>query len=263
MLFVPDGLADRLRAAPTPTTEFCAAGNDIEMPTPGDHQRRDHLRVGHARVGDQRRSSPGPTACSSGPATRNGRSPKRSTSLPATGATKNSVRGPRQQAQAGAERPVAEARLEELGHEEDRAEQRRRPRRRSPRCRPRTRASGRSRIGSIGARRAQLARRRSATSQRRAAESAPSTSTLPQPAALPRTSPQTTPSTPPLTSAEPRRGRARCPARGSPGSASATSGISASPIGTLSQKIHSHAMPSVIAPPTSGPPATARPLTAK
>ena len=39
--------------------------------------------------------------------------------------------------------------------------------------------------------------------------------------------------------------------------------MSASPIGTLSQKIHCQARPSVTAPPTSGPPATARPLTAK
>ena len=35
------------------------------------------------------------------------------------------------------------------------------------------------------------------------------------------------------------------------------------PSGTLSQKIHSQAMPSVTAPPTSGPLATARPVTAK
>ncbi len=41
-----------------------------------------------------------------------------------------------------------------------------------------------------------------------------------------------------------------------------TSGIAASPIGTLTQKIHSHAIPSTIAPPTSGPLATDRPVTA-
>jgi hypothetical protein len=38
------------------------------------------------------------------------------------------------------------------------------------------------------------------------------------------------------------------------------SGASTSPIGTLSQKIHCQAIPSVTAPPTSGPIATARPL---
>jgi hypothetical protein len=37
------------------------------------------------------------------------------------------------------------------------------------------------------------------------------------------------------------------------------SGSTSRPIGTLSQKIHCHAMPSVTAPPTSGPSAIARP----
>jgi hypothetical protein len=37
------------------------------------------------------------------------------------------------------------------------------------------------------------------------------------------------------------------------------SGISASPIGTLSQKIQCQLMPSTTAPPTTGPAATARP----
>ena len=37
------------------------------------------------------------------------------------------------------------------------------------------------------------------------------------------------------------------------------SGSTASPIGTFSQKIHCHAIPSTTAPPTSGPAATARP----
>ena len=41
-----------------------------------------------------------------------------------------------------------------------------------------------------------------------------------------------------------------------------TSGIATSPIGTLSQKIHSHARPWAIAPPTSGPPSTAIPVIA-
>ena len=41
-----------------------------------------------------------------------------------------------------------------------------------------------------------------------------------------------------------------------------TSGTATSPIGTLSQKIHSHARPSTTAPPTSGPLATASPVIA-
>ena len=40
-------------------------------------------------------------------------------------------------------------------------------------------------------------------------------------------------------------------------------GSSTSPSGTLIQKIHSHARPSVIAPPTTGPLATASPVTPK
>jgi hypothetical protein len=39
-----------------------------------------------------------------------------------------------------------------------------------------------------------------------------------------------------------------------------TSGIATRPIGTLTQKIHSHASPSTTAPPTSGPLATASPV---
>ena len=89
----------------------------------------------------------------------------------------------------------------------------------------------------------------------------PTTSGLPQPAELPRTRPQTIPSAPPVTSARPGRSSGR---RGPKLSSSrvSTSGITASPIGTLSQKIHSQARPSVIAPPTTGPPSTARPVTA-
>jgi hypothetical protein len=41
------------------------------------------------------------------------------------------------------------------------------------------------------------------------------------------------------------------------------SGIAASPIGTLIQKIHSQLIPSTTAPPTSGPAATATPVIAE
>src|SRR4029079_295502 len=39
-----------------------------------------------------------------------------------------------------------------------------------------------------------------------------------------------------------------------------TSGIAARPMGTLSQKIHSQAAPWAMAPPTTGPPSTAKPV---
>jgi hypothetical protein len=42
----------------------------------------------------------------------------------------------------------------------------------------------------------------------------------------------------------------------------AASGITASPMGTFSQKIHCQAIPCTTAPPTSGPMATPKPLTA-
>ena len=72
--------------------------------------------------------------------------------------------------------------------------------------------------------------------------------------------PKTRPSRPAEASATP--GRSSCGA--GPWlswSRRAASGISARPIGTLSQKIHCHEMPSITAPPISGPSATPSPLT--
>ena len=75
----------------------------------------------------------------------------------------------------------------------------------------------------------------------------------PSRAGLPRTSPHTTPSMPPVTSARPRqveRGVGAA-ALGDPGQRAA--GSARPTIGTVSEKIHSHAMLLVTAPPTSGP----------
>ena len=119
------------------------------------------------------------------------------------------------------------------------------------------------RIGSIGSARAQLPGDERDGERERRAASAPTTSALPQPAALPRTRPHTTPSAAARDQREPGQVERAVRRRGSRASARSTSGISASPIGTLSQKIHSQAMPSVIAPPTTGPLATASPVTAK
>jgi hypothetical protein len=117
------------------------------------------------------------------------------------------------------------------------------------------------RIGSIGSR-ARSSQATKATARSDPALSAATTSRLPQPAAFPRTRPHTRPNAAPVTSARPRTSRAVSGPKLSSTRAS-TSGISASPIGTLTQKIHAHAVPSAIAPPTSGPPSVARPVTLK
>ena len=111
------------------------------------------------------------------------------------------------------------------------------------------------RIGSIGSR-ARSSQATNAATSSAPPTSEPSTSTLPQPAWFPRTSPQTIPSAPPVTSARPRDVEAGVGPEALRIRVS-TSGIAISPIGTLSQKIHSQLMPSTTAPPTSGPLATA------
>ena len=92
------------------------------------------------------------------------------------------------------------------------------------------------------------------------AAAAPSTSALVQPAGSPRTSAQTRPRTPPP--AAPRRARragCRAPRLGDQPQRQRRRHR---PTGTLSQKIHCQASPSTTAPPTSGPLATAIPVTA-
>jgi hypothetical protein len=118
-----------------------------------------------------------------------------------------------------------------------------------------------NRIGSIGSR-TRSSQATNAASSSAPAASAATTSTLPQPAMFPRTRPQTSPRTPPVTSARPRMSSPDSGPKLS-GIRASTNGTSSSPIGTLSQKIHCHAIPSVIAPPISGPLATASPVSAK
>ena len=113
------------------------------------------------------------------------------------------------------------------------------------------------RIGSIGAgaRNSQSTNSASTTAPE---ASEPTISAELQPTELPRTSPQTIPNRPALASPSPARSRRSdgpCDSR----SRKNANGASTSPIGTLSQKIHCQESPSTIAPPTSGPIATARP----
>ena len=89
--------------------------------------------------------------------------------------------------------------------------------------------------------------------------SAVSTVALVQPSASPRMTPNVIPNNPAPASARPRRSSALSGPCDSVSIRDA-SGISASPIGTLSQKIHCQEIPSTTAPPTSGPTATPRPL---
>ena len=91
---------------------------------------------------------------------------------------------------------------------------------------------------------------------------APITSALDHPAAaLPRTSPQTRPSVPPAASSSPTTS---IPAGGPTLSTSRAraAGTRTRPTGTFSQKIHRQSRPWVTAPPTSGPAATASPVSA-
>ena len=85
-----------------------------------------------------------------------------------------------------------------------------------------------------------------------------STPRLVQPWALPRTRPQTMPNRPALTRARPGRSSERLGPRVSVRRKKAT-GSSARPIGTLTQKMNCQEKPSTMAPPMTGPSATARP----
>ena len=113
------------------------------------------------------------------------------------------------------------------------------------------------RIGSIGCS-VRSSQATNATSSAAPAASEPTIDGLVQPSAFPFTSPQTTPSRPPLASARPGRSSALSGPWLSRSRANA-SGASSRPTGTFSQKIHCHEIPSITAPPTSGPLATAIP----
>ena len=86
----------------------------------------------------------------------------------------------------------------------------------------------------------------------------PSTCAEPQPSVFERTTPRTMAKSPKPLSRRPTMSRWSLGPVDSFSTRSA-SGIVIRPIGTLSQKIHSHEKPSTIAPPTTGPIATARP----
>ena len=225
-----------------------------------DDERRQQLRVGDPRLGDHRQPRH---------ADRLQRQPgdhQRSLTdpvgqRPGERRHRHERRGPGQQPQAGAQRSVAEPDLEQLGVEEHRGEQRRERQedrgvagRERPRC-------GRS--ASAASARAPAAPR--PRSPRRAATPAarvPSTSALSQPAWLPRTRPHTIAERAAADQGRARGGRARCRGRSSHRSCGARAGSRSARSGTLIQKIHCQARPSTIAPPTSGPLATARPVMA-
>ncbi|KRB75611.1 hypothetical protein ASE03_16895 [Kitasatospora sp. Root187] len=82
-----------------------------------------------------------------------------------------------------------------------------------------------------------------------------------QPSSLPLTMPQTSASRPAVASTMPSRSSLARSPRLSCTTAS-TSGTATMPTGMLIQKIHSQSSPSTTAPPTTGPSAIARPLTA-
>ncbi len=93
------------------------------------------------------------------------------------------------------------------------------------------------------------------------AASVTTTCGLPQPRLVTRMSAHTTPSAAPVASTRPS-GSSRAGARVVPLSLVTISGTKTMPSGTFSQKIHGHAMPCATAPPTTGPAATASPVTA-
>jgi hypothetical protein len=116
-----------------------------------------------------------------------------------------------------------------------------------------------SRSGSIGSAVIDSQIRNSASSTAPATNEN-TTSPLDQPSSWLRTTPQTTPNEPAAASARPRRSSDDVPPYDS-SSLRMASGTSTRPTGTLTQKIQCHEMPSTIAPPTTGPSATARPAT--
>ena len=111
--------------------------------------------------------------------------------------------------------------------------------------------------GSIGSG-VRFSHQRNATSRTRPATMRPITCGSPQPTVFVRTTPRTMPRSPKPLRRRPTRSSLswgpvvsfRC---------LKASGIVTMPIGTFSQKIHCQLMPSTIAPPTTGPIATARP----
>ena len=257
MLFAPEALPIA-SGATEPMTAFCAAGMRHRDAAARDDERGRELA---------RRASPGsatsaiqpiPAACSVRPVTSGIRSPMRSASTPATGATKKSVAvqgrsrspapsGPwpspvwrncaRKNTAAKSEanmRKIAALPAENARRAEHRQGQHRG-------ARPGLPGDERGEERQAGGERAQDLR---AVPPRRVAAHEP-------------------PDDRRARRASRASGRARSSDRSAPvlsGMRARASGIATSPIGTLTQKIQLHAMPSAIAPPTTGPVATARPV---
>ena len=180
------------------------------------------------------------------------------TGCPATGATNIVTPGPREHPHAGAERRVALHGLEELRQQEDRAEHAEVHRDRRRRSWRRTRGCGRSAAAASAPACGSPTRRRRRRARRRRRSRAEHLGRAPAVACSSGRRPRRC--------RRGRRPRATRPAMSSLSSGPfvsrrwiQASGIVTRPIGTLSQKIHCQAMPSTIAPPTTGPIATARP----
>ena len=105
---------------------------------------------------------------------------------------------------------------------------------------------------------ARVSQARNASSSRDPASSVARISGLDQPASFARTSAHTIATTPAVRSVTPVRSR-RSGAPWLSGSSRAARATAIRPTGTLSQKIQCQSSPSVTAPPTSGPAATASP----
>ena len=237
-----------------------AGGEDERHAEPRHHERHDELAVGGVGRARSAPSQAIATACSASPATISGREPIRSLRMPAIGATSIGIAVHGSVRSAGLQRAEALRGLEELAEQEDRAEV------------PKNIANDDAVRGGEAARAEEAQRQhrlrrvraptrgtRRAARRRRSALA--STVALVQPSASARTMPNVRPNRPAPASARPGRSSALVRAVATRSGGAAASGSSARPIGTLSQKIQCHEMPSTTAPPTSGPSATPRPLT--
>ena len=230
-------------------------GEEHAHADPGDDERADERRIGDVRRGHRRHpGKPDRLQCEPDrPGTAGRRSGRRARPRSA----RRSSASPSRAAPAGRPRrasiPARSGRTARAGRSSRTCRSTSRARRRS---RPKRHGRGRNEAA------ASAASPRASQATNAARSTAPATREpricgLVQPSALPCTSPQTIPSRPPLASASPRRSSEVSGPWLSV--SSRASGSTASPIGTLSQKIHCQAIPSTTAPPTSGPAATARP----
>ena len=204
-------------------------------------------------------SQPIATACSASPATISGREPIRSlTAGPAIGATSIGmpVHGSVRRPASSGEQPCDD--LEELGEQEDRAEDAEVHRERRRRWRPRRRASGRS-ASAASAPGARSSQATNAASSDRAGDQRAEHGAATSSRARRRGRCRRRCRAGRRRRAPGRAGRAARPGRRTRSGGGRPAGRATRPIGTLSQKIQCHEMPSTTAPPTSGPSATPRP----